>query len=116
MALLDKFLSNGSVPGGRDLVLGCDSGVFVLICMDDVLVFHQPFEGHLEHLRVTLKCSRDSRLNTNPGNAQFTSFYMVHRMVWPSDDKLKTIPKCLLIIMANSSNGFRNPVYLASLY
>ena len=49
-------------PGGKD---------FVTVYIDDVLVFSQSLQDHLEHLRQVIRCLQEAGLKLKPTKCQF---------------------------------------------
>ena len=73
-------------------------GLFVLVYLDDILVFSESVEIHWEHLRRVLQRLRESRLYGRlhkceflKDRVQYLGFDVSAEGMRPSDDKIKTI-------------------------
>ena len=60
--LMQRVLMGLNPPGGKD---------FVTVYIDDVLVFSQSLQDHLEHLRQVIRCLQEAGLKLKPTKCQF---------------------------------------------
>lgn len=93
-------LSNSPASFQRlmDIVLGDTKYQFAIAYMDDVVVFSQTFEEHLEHLRIVLERLRAAGLTVHPRKVQLASpqinllgFMVDNGVLRPNEDKLRAI-------------------------